>query len=553
MSGISSCYSVIPTFFEILLGCAMQAFLVYDTTILDKLVQNYASLKTKAFKALDLSISKFTKGKKVKIQKKTVLGSTLGEWGKEKYGVKPKKVDAFEFYADRLTFLREQIKEEQEKARSKHYASAFVTFKTRKSQVIASHAMMSEDLSAWICQPAPQPQEIIWKNLQLRAWERNSRHKTYLVSYWVLVAFYMIPVAAVQVLISTNSLVGFLQTIPIASALLTGILPGLALRIFMILLPMIIVVMLRKSGCISASQVDHGLVSYIFIFQIITVFIGSFIAGTFANQFEQLIKDPGSIVQIFGTAAPQTGIFFMTYLLVQACFEIPFDIFDVVGLIIFKAMLAIAATDSAKQRILASKSNFNYGKMVPDDSMVFLLGLAFSIACPLIAPIALIYYGTRYLVNKYNLVYRIEEVYQSGGQIWLRVFDQYITGLVVFQILMIFLLAIKEIIGPPIIVLPLPFITLAVASSIRSKYTKPMSSLSLLCAEDRDRQEEHAQLNIEKEAYMSPSFTFDEKDHEDVINQCNVLKQAQETGDFSILAGLVGQDLENQDAQPLSS
>jgi hypothetical protein len=316
---------------------------------------------------------------------------------------------------------------------------------------------------------------------------------------------------------------------------------------------MIIVVMLKKSGCISASQVDHGLVSYIFIFQVITVFIGSFIAGSFANQFEQLVKDPGSIVQIFGTAAPQTGIFFMTYLLVQACFEIPFDIFDVVGLIIFKAMLAIAATDSAKQRILARKSNFNYGKMVPDDSMVFLLGLAFSIACPLIAPIALIYYGTRYLVNKYNLVYRIEEVYQSGGQIWLRVFDQYITGLVVFQILMIFLLAIKEIIGPPIIVLPLPFITLAVASSIRSKYTKPMGSLSLLCAEDRDRQEEHAQLLIEKEAYMSPSFTFDEKDHEDVINQCNVLKQAQETGDFSILGGLVGQDLENQDKQPSSS
>lgn len=59
----------------------------------------------------------------------TVLGATLGPWGKEKYGLKPKKVDALEWYVDRMTELRARILEEQTAAKSKFTSSAFVTFK----------------------------------------------------------------------------------------------------------------------------------------------------------------------------------------------------------------------------------------------------------------------------------------------------------------------------------------------------------------------------------------------------------------------------------------
>lgn len=522
--------------------------LVHDTTVLSALVGQYEKAKEKAYHAVDVNVSQHLNAKKkVKPQKVLVTGPTMGAWGTEKYGKKPKKVDAFEFYIDRLEYLRSEILKEQVEAKKKDYSSAFVTFKTRRTQVIASQVMMSEDLSTWVTRPAPQPEEIIWNNLRLRLPERQIRHKLYIIFFWLLMAFYMIPVAAVQVLLSTNSLVGWMQTIPIVSSLLTGILPGLALRIFLILLPMILTSMLKMSGVIAGSQLDLGLVSYMYIFQFLTVFIGSFISGIFANQFEQLISDPGSIIQIFGTAAPQVGIFFMTYILVQACFEIPLDIFDVVGLIIFKLKLAIAATDNAKGRLMKSKEVFNYGKIIPDDSIVFLLGLSFSIACPLIAPIALIYFGTRYLVNKYNLVYRSEANYQSGGQSWLRVHDQYIACLVSFQTLMIFILAIKEMIGPPIIVLPLPFITLGIGFGNKGRYTKPMASLSLLLAEDRDR-EEHAKdasmHDAPENAYLNPAFTFDEDDHTEVMNQCRILRDAHASGDFAPLGELANPSLE---------
>ena len=44
-----------------------------------------------------------------------------------------------------------------------------------------------------------------------------------------------------------------------------------------------------------------------FIFQVLVSFFGSFIAGSLLNQVQQIIQDPGSIVQVLGNAAPQTA------------------------------------------------------------------------------------------------------------------------------------------------------------------------------------------------------------------------------------------------------
>ena len=211
---------------------------------------------------------------------------------------------------------------------------------------------------------------------------------------------------------------------------------------------------------------------------------------------------------------------------------------------LYHLKLKIAATKKAKQRVDEAKVTFSYGSVVPDDSIVFLLGLSFSIACPLIAPTALIYYCTRYLVNKYKLIYRAEENYQSGGQSWLRVFDQYITGLIAFQLLMIFILAIKEMIGPPIIVLPLPFITFFWGLSTKGLYTYPMTYQSLLVAEDQDRQGDTSISDITG-AYQNPGFVFDEEDHQIVISQCSVFKQAQASEswpDYEPMNSLIDQE-----------
>lgn len=43
--------------------------------------------------------------------------------------------------------------------------------------------------------------------------------------------------------------------------------------------------------------------------QVITVFFGSFIVGSFFSQFNQWIDNPSSAVNLIGTAVPQVGTF----------------------------------------------------------------------------------------------------------------------------------------------------------------------------------------------------------------------------------------------------
>ena len=56
------------------------------------------------------------------------------------------------------------------------------------------------------------------------------------------------------------------------------------LKIFLILLPAILAAMNRFAGMVSISQVDFGVVTRFFIFQLLTVFLITAVGGTFLSQ-----------------------------------------------------------------------------------------------------------------------------------------------------------------------------------------------------------------------------------------------------------------------------
>lgn len=248
------------------------------------------------------------------------------------------------------------------------------------------------------------------------------------------------------------------------------------------------------------------------------------------------------------------GIFFWTYILTIACWEIPMDIVDAVGLALYNVFLKLASTARSKQKVYEARSAFNYGAMAPDDGIIFLLGIAFSVVSPLIAPCALVYFGVRYLVNKHNLTYKLAPEYDAGGSFFLTAFNQYVTGLVAFQLLMIFILAIKESIGPPIIVAPLPLITLGWFMSARASLRKPFADQSIMMAHDSDlnASPENKATGTNAQTYLDPVFVFDQDDHDIAMHQCTVLKnaQAQPTWPNETIATLIDDGSGGNDTSP---
>jgi hypothetical protein len=76
----------------------------------------------------------------------------------------------------------------------------------------------------------------------------------------------------------------------------------------------------------------------------------------------------------------------------------------------------MTSSERARSRLLL-RQYVDYGYEVPDNMLAILLGLAFCVVSPLIAPIALLYFLVNNIIGRYTLVYVYSERFQSGGKV----------------------------------------------------------------------------------------------------------------------------------------
>jgi calcium permeable stress-gated cation channel len=72
-------------------------------------------------------------------------------------------------------------------------------------------------------------------------------------------------------------------------AFIQGFLPGIALKIFLILLPTILMIMSKFEGYMSISSLERKSADKYYIFNFVNVFLGSIIAGTAFQQLNAFI------------------------------------------------------------------------------------------------------------------------------------------------------------------------------------------------------------------------------------------------------------------------
>ena len=249
---------------------------------------------------------RFEKGVKFKPPTVTLFMPLHGKWGRETFGEGLfKEVSSFEFLTKRLQELEFRISEEQPLSSQLLWPACFVTFETRISQSICSTSLHHHDPATWQTQPAPEPYELIWENLGMSSGMKSALGTLMLAAFWVMTMFFLIPVGMVQALIEVPRLEsypvigGFVSNV-VVSKLLQSIVPGLALKIFLLLVPPLIRMMLKVAGAVSENELDMGTVSRFFLFQVVVVFFGTVLIGSFFNQVSQWISSPFSVISILG-------------------------------------------------------------------------------------------------------------------------------------------------------------------------------------------------------------------------------------------------------------
>lgn len=81
------------------------------------------------------------------------------------------------------------------------------------------------------------------------------------------------------------------------------------------------------------------------------------------------------------------------------------------------ASFSHAATERYRAFIIYPAS-IRYGREPGLILLILLMGVAYSVAAPLITPFVLAYLCTAYLVWRYQMIYVCVRCYESGGKMW---------------------------------------------------------------------------------------------------------------------------------------
>lgn len=115
-----------------------------------------------------------------------------------------------------------------------------------------------------------------------------------------------------------------------------------------------------------------------------------------------------------------------------------------------------------------------------DSGVVFLCAVALSPVAPLVAPATLSYFLYCTPLWRRNLIFMYRPKFDTGGLRWPFLADIYITSLIVSQILLTAVMAMKKALGPAILVLLSIIPVLVHRRGVRKKYYKSYKDAGLL-------------------------------------------------------------------------
>lgn len=485
---------------------------VYNANKLAKLVKHKEGLKN----WLDYYQNKYTRHPHKRPTRKKGF---LGLWGA--------RVDAIDFYVAQIDALAKQITEERSRVLKDPKSImpvAFVSFNTRWGAAVCAQTQQTKNPTIWLTEWAPEPSDVYWRNLSIPFVALAIRRLMMAVALFFLIFFFMIPIAFVQSLANLEGIekvAPFLRPVievKVIKSFLQGFLPGLALKIFLIVLPTILMIMSRVEGHQALSVLERRAAAKYYYFMLVNVFLGSIIAGTAFQQLHSFLhQSPTQIPKTIGVSIPMKATFFITYIMVDGWAGIAGEILRLKSLIIYhlKNMLLVK-TEKDREKAM-DPGSVGFPEALPQLQLYFLLGLVYAVITPILLPFVIIFFGFAYLVYRHQIINVYNQQYESVAAFWPHVHGRIIAAMVISQLLLLGLLSTKEAANSTPLLLALPVLTIWFHKYCKSRFEPAFRRYPLEEAMAKDTLERatEANLNIRrylKNAYLHPIFKTEEDD-----------------------------------------
>ncbi|KAL3614973.1 Calcium permeable stress-gated cation channel 1 [Castilleja foliolosa] len=446
------------------------------------------------------------------------------------------KVDAIDYQTAEIERLSKEIDLERERVRTDPKCimpTAFVSFKTRWAAAVCAQTQQTINPTLWLTEWASEPRDVYWDNLAIPYVALSIRRLVTSVSFFFLTFFFMIPVTFVQSLANVEGIekrAPFLKPIievPFIKSVIQGFLPGIALKIFLIVLPTILMIMAKFEGFSSISSLERRAAMRYYIFNFVNVFLVSVIAGTAFQQLDSFLNQSANeIPKTIGVAIPMKATFFITYVMVDGWAGVAGEILRLKPLILFhlKNFFLVKTEKDREEAMDPGSIGFNTGE--PQIQLYFLLGLVYAVVTPIFLPFIIVFFALAYVVFRHQIINVYNQQYESAAAFWPDVHGRIITALVFSQLILMGLMSTKGAAQSTPFLIALPVLTIWFHTFCKGRYESAFVKYPLQEAMMKDTLERTREPNLNLKtylqyAYIHPVFKNDDKDDEDDDDNTN--------------------------------
>ncbi|KAJ0979636.1 hypothetical protein J5N97_015110 [Dioscorea zingiberensis] len=490
---------------------------VYNANRLAKLVENKKSLQN----WLVYYQNKYTRNPK---KRPTVKTKFFGLFGKA--------VDAIDYYTAEIEKVT--TAEAAERIRvvgdpKSIMPASFVSFKTRWGAAVCAQTQQTSNPTLWLTEWAPEPRDVYWSNLAIPFVELTVRRLIMAVALFFLTFFFMIPITFVQSLANIESIkkvAPFLKPLikrKVVKSFIQGFLPGIALKIFLILLPTILMTMSKVEGFTSLSKLERRSASKYYLFLLINVFLGSIIAGTAFQNLDSFIHQSASdIPRIIGVSIPMKATFFITYIMVDGWAGIAAEIIRLKPLIVFHLKNTFLVKTEQDREQAMDPGSLEFGASEPRIQLYFLLGLVYSVITPILLPFIIVFFSFSFVVYRHQIINVYHQQYESGASFWPDVHRRIITAMIISQLLLMGLMSTKDAAQSTPLLLALPVLTIWFHIYSKNRFESAFVRFPLQDAMVKDTLERATEPNLDLKAYLQDAYlhpVFHSEGSEAAINE----------------------------------
>lgn len=501
---------------------------IYPDTFYRSMVVTDIKQVTKIWVKLEGYKKKLARAEAIYEQSKTT-GSPEGKRPMNKtgfLGLVGKKVDSIEYYNEKINELIPKLEAEQKVTlREKQQASALVFFTSRVTAAAAGQSLHDQMVDSWTVIDAPEPRQIIWKNLLIKFYSREIRQYVVYIIVALTILFYMIPIGLISAVTTLKNLVKYLSFLkPIVEivaikTVLEAYLPQLALIIFLALLPKLLLYLSKAEGIPSQSHAVRAASGKYFYFTILNVFIGVTVGATLFDTFKTIEEDqPKEIVSILAKSLPSNATFFLTFVALKFFVGYGLELSRIVPLIIFHLKRKYLCKTETEVKEAWAPGDLGYVSRVPGDLLIITIVLCYSVIAPIILPFGVLYFGLGWLILRNQALKVYVPSYESNGRMWPHIHVRLIGALLLYQVTMLGYFGVKEFRYTPFVIVLL-ILSLIFIFVCQKKFYRSFQSVPLEVASHELKESPNMEHIFR--AYIPPSLSCekDEEQFEDALSQ----------------------------------